>query len=269
MLTLLRRPIESVVALAARVVVRLSPGRSASAKLLSYWIGSRRVDETSDLSPGSDEGREALAFWFSLRDFVDGRINQTCEAYYDGRHPKHFLWREHNRYILERVREGDRVLDIGCGASAYPLWIAEKASEVLCVDVNPERVAEARSRNTSPKIRYEALDVERRLPEGRFDVAVCSHVLEHLDDPVALLRNLAKCADRIIVKVPLEDGHWMKQVRRDIGLPHFDDRDHRREYSEASLRDELTRAGWRVEDMVRGADLRAYARSGGRQDDVT
>ena len=61
------------------------------------------------------------------------------------------------------------------------------------------------------------------------------------------------------MKVPLADGHWMKLVRRDVGLDFRDDPDHRREYSEASLRAELVEAGWRIEEMVRGADLRALA----------
>ena len=146
MRTLLRRLLEGGTALLARVVVRLSPSGFASAKLLSYWVGARRVPDAAEVPPDSEQGRGALAFWFSLRDFTDRQINRACEAHYEGRHPKHFLWREHNRYLLDHVRPGDRVLDIGCGASAYPLWIAEKASEVLCVDVNPQRVAEARAR---------------------------------------------------------------------------------------------------------------------------
>jgi hypothetical protein len=39
---------------------------------------------------------------------------------------------------------------------------------------------------------------------GRFDGLVCSHVLEHLDDPIAALRDLRGLAEWYVFEVPLE-----------------------------------------------------------------
>jgi len=228
-------------------------------KLARLALRSLSVPSLESVEPGSPAGRRALAFWFEIEDLADLEGNRLCQRYYDGRHPKHYLWMEHNRFIFDNVNPGDAVLDIGCGASQYPVWLVEKAESVTCVDILPERVELARKNNVNPKVSYEVMDVTQGLPDSRFDVAVCSHVLEHLDDPVAMLRALGEAVPRLIVKVPLADDDWPKVVKRDIGIFWMDDADHRREYSETMLAEQLTAAGWTIQQMVRGKDLRAVA----------
>lgn len=69
--------------------------------------------------------------------------------------------------------------------------------------------------------------------------AVCSEVLEHVDDPAALLRNATAYlapGSRLVVTVP---GGPMSAFDRHIG--------HRRHYTRASLRQLLLDAGFEVE----------------------
>ncbi len=203
--------------------------------------------------------RRCLVFLLNVRKTVDQQINRYCADYYENRHPKHYLWREHSRYLFDSVNPGDRVLDIGCGASQYPQWLAEKVHSVTCVDNRAIRVDLARKHNQRENVFYERMDVTTELPAGRFDVAICSHVLEHLDDPVMFLQKLAEKVPRIVVKVPLDDSDWIKLVKKDLGMFWMDDTDHRREYSETLLREHLEAGGWRIEEMIRGYDLRVKA----------
>jgi glycosyltransferase involved in cell wall biosynthesis/SAM-dependent methyltransferase len=258
---------------AHRLPVRLA--RRAMGLLIRSmgWIGEthwpveilrlllRSLPRQCDFAARSRKGRRLLRSWFEIHRYAEERINQCCTAYYDGEHPKHYLWLEHNRFLFDGINAGDRVLDIGCGASYYPQWVAEKAAEILAVDILPERVEEARSRNSKTNVRYEVMDVTGGIPQGKFDVAICSHVLEHLEDPLPVLRNLAQSIPRLLAKVPLTDSHWMKLVKRDIGMPWMDDLSHRREYTEALLREHLVSSGWIVQEIVRGYDLRAAATS--------
>lgn len=257
----LRGTIRAVLLKGAGVLQRMAArARPAPAdRLLSMALQSESLPE--DIAPGSEAGRRALEFWFAVQKMADVGINQTSRRYYDEHHPKHYLWLGHNQYIFDHVAEGDRVLDIGCGGSHYQQWIADKASEVLGVDIRQERVDLARRNNTRDNVHFELMDVTKDLPAGRFDVAVCSHVIEHLDDPVTFLRALSARVPRLIVKVPLEDSHWMKLVKRDIGMFWLDDPDHRREYTRELLIEQLEAGGWDVEEIVRGYDLRATATS--------
>jgi glycosyltransferase involved in cell wall biosynthesis/SAM-dependent methyltransferase len=227
------------------------------APLLKYGVHS--LGFADGFAPLSSEGRGILQFWFEVQRYVEKRINQVCNRYYNNQHPRHYLWLGHNRYLYDGVRTGERVLDIGCGASYYQQWIAEKAAEVVGVDILPDCVELARLNNQKSNVCFELTDVTRDLPEGQFDVVICSHVLEHLDDPISVLTNLAKKVPRLLVKVPLIDAHWMKLVKRDIGMFWMDDADHRREYTEDLLREQLEKSGWQITEIIRGYDLRATA----------
>jgi SAM-dependent methyltransferase len=232
-------------------------------KLLQSTLKRIFKDSLRWMSQLSRNNREkehrCLVFLFNIRKMVDQEINRYCATYYENKHPKHFLWREHSRYLYESVHQGERVLDIGCGASEYPQWISEKAQSVTCVDIRSIRVELARKNNRKENVFYERMDVTNELPAGRFDVAICSHVLEHLDDPVLFLQKLSEKVPRIIVKVPLDDSDWMKLVKKDLGMFWMDDTDHRREYSESMLREHLEKGGWHTLEMIRGYDLRATA----------
>jgi SAM-dependent methyltransferase len=234
--------------------------KDSDTKFISFWVRQRELED-GEIQPYSETGRSLLKFWFEVQKFADSKINQICSTYYDGKHPKHYLWLGHNQFLYDRVHEHERVLDIGCGGSHYQQWLAQKAAEVVGVDILPDRIQMSVRNNTSPNVRYELIDVTERLPQGDFDVVICSHVLEHLDDPVSLLRKLASRVPRLLVKVPLVDSHWMKLVKKDIGMPWLDDGSHRREYTEEMLLDQLKESGWQITEIIRGYDLRASAKS--------
>jgi SAM-dependent methyltransferase len=105
----------------------------------------------------------------------------------------------------DRVGSSARVLDIGCGDGAL---IAELAAHrpgwrFAGVEIAERAVEIAASRCPDADIRFydgSALPFDR----GSFDLAVLSHVLEHVTDPVAVLREAGRVAKRVIVEVPLE-----------------------------------------------------------------
>ncbi|HZW11394.1 MAG TPA: class I SAM-dependent methyltransferase [Phycisphaerales bacterium] len=223
----------------------------------------RRVLERRRTGGRPEGGRDTLVHELAWIQQIDGHVqrhlNVIAERIYGGRHPKHWLWRSHKQWILDRVRPGERVLDVGCGASAYLLWMAEQGCLVTGCDINAERVAQARSIMDHRNLAFEVRDVTREPPARPFDVAICSHVIEHLDDPVPMLSALRANAPRLLVAVPPHDNRWQKIMFRDLGLPWKDDEDHRREYTPDLLRGQLAAAGWVTKELHAGVDIKAAA----------
>jgi SAM-dependent methyltransferase len=230
-------------------------------QLLHFYAQAHSITNADQIIPGTQNGIDALSYWFTFQSYIDSQINQVANAYYNKKHPKHYLWLGHNLFLYDRVLPGDVVLDVGCGNSFYTQWIAEKAASVVGVDVLPDRVRMSQLNNQKNNVQYILMDVTKELPDQKFDLVICSHVLEHLVDPVSTLKLFAKKIPRILIKVPLEDSHWMKLVKRDIGLFWMDDSDHKREYTEPMLVQQLTDSGWIIDEMIRGYDLRASAHS--------
>lgn len=92
-----------------------------------------------------------------------------------------------------------RVLDYGFGAGAF-LQDCPTCAHLFGVEMDPEAVAELESflrAREFAQVDLRPLDVERwrenALLTLRYDVIVCSHVLEHLPNPVELLAALKKC----------------------------------------------------------------------------
>lgn len=102
-------------------------------------------------------------------------------------------------YLLPWLHEGDRVLDVGCGPGTITLDLADvvgSAGQVVGIDAAPAALEAARAeaaRRDDARTRFEVADVYA-LPyaDGAFDVVHAHQVLQHLTDPVAALREMAR-----------------------------------------------------------------------------
>ena len=148
------------------------------------------------------------------------------------------------RLVLSLLRDPKRVLDVGCGSGELAGGILGRfpAAEILGLDTSAAAVEIARRK--VPGASFEQRDLLAATgPEPDFrgwaTHAVSSEVLEHIEEPAALLRNVrpylaAGCV--LIVTVP---GGPMSAFDRHIG--------HRAHFTQARLGEVLRDAGFRVE----------------------
>jgi SAM-dependent methyltransferase len=99
------------------------------------------------------------------------------------------------------------LLEVGCGTGAVLAEIIRRGigSEYGACEPSAELCAQARARSYESEVdvrcgTFEGSQFDRR----RWDLVVLSHVLEHTDDPAALLAQVLAAAPFVIVEVPIE-----------------------------------------------------------------
>ena len=92
-------------------------------------------------------------------------------------------WLLRGVYAWEIIKEGDTVLDIGCGDGFFTKhFLSAKAKHVDAVDIDASAIHEANSRNSSSKIAYHMLDAAKQpFPRKRYDVIVWDGAIGHFD----------------------------------------------------------------------------------------
>jgi SAM-dependent methyltransferase len=104
-----------------------------------------------------------------------------------------------------RVRP-ERVVEIGCGAGSVLAELAARgfAPRLHGFDLSAPAIEIARG-HAVPNTTFDLFDgAHVPAADGAYDLAVLSHVLEHVPEPAALLAEAARVAPRVVVEVPLE-----------------------------------------------------------------
>ncbi|MDE3044026.1 MAG: class I SAM-dependent methyltransferase [Acidobacteriota bacterium] len=102
------------------------------------------------------------------------------------------------------LREGDRLLDLGCGFGRHAFEAARRGAHVVALDAGRDEVvgvvstlvamAEAGELSVATTRATAVQGDALALPfvDGTFDRVICSEVLEHIPDDVAAMRELAR-----------------------------------------------------------------------------
>lgn len=103
---------------------------------------------------------------------------------------------------LRAPASGARVLDVGCGSGVMLERMKSLGWDVDGVEVDPGGVAAARARGV--RVRQGSL-VDAKFPDNHFDAVHSAHVIEHVYDPVALLREcfrVLKPGGQLVILTP-------------------------------------------------------------------
>ncbi len=113
--------------------------------------------------------------------------------------------------VMDCVGEGASVLDIGCGNGDLLAHLAaQKNVRGLGLEMDPAAVQAAMAQGVSV-VQGNANKVLGQYLDSVFDVAVMTHTLSELKDPVAILQKLAPMTPRVLV-VGTNLAHWSARL---------------------------------------------------------
>lgn len=120
-------------------------------------------------------------------DWIAPRYDEVWTNTQAGRSQRDAVWRQ----IDPLIRQGDRVLDIGCGTGEDALHFSRLGADVLAIDASPEMVRFARGRGVNTRLlrveRIRELTSTYELVLSNFGVFNCIRDLWTLREPLAHL----------------------------------------------------------------------------------
>lgn len=104
--------------------------------------------------------------------------------------------------MLERIPEGARVLDVGCGNSRLPVALKEKGVNISIADVSSKVLEGYESFGITGKI----IDLEQirhaELGSEKYDFIIMSEVLEHIKNSEEVIAYLKPLTKTFLLTVP-------------------------------------------------------------------
>lgn len=96
-----------------------------------------------------------------------------------------------DKFLPLKNGKNKEVLEIGCGIGAFAKILNERGFKVNATDVSPFIVE--RAKQIHPNINFEILDIEKDTKVNRkYDYIFAFEVLEHLNNPAKILKNIKK-----------------------------------------------------------------------------
>lgn len=135
-------------------------------------------------------------------------------------------------------------LEVGCGDGALLCELHARGfgGALSGVEITQAAVDIARARDQLRSVElYDGVHLPAA--DGRYELGIVSHVLEHVPHPPALLREVARVCDAVVMEVPLEAN---VSARRGAKREHAAEVGHLQRLDRTGARAIATRAGLRI-----------------------
>ena len=201
--------------------------------------------------------------WFTLRRRMPLRAEDIHDFYEEcysagPQSAKWSNWRElgavtkanHIATLIERgaIQAPNVVLEVGCGDGAVLRELGRRkiGGTRIGLDISSSavRLASARAEIARARV-FDGRHISAA--DGEYDLAVATHVLEHVPEPDMLLREVLRVARAAIIEVPLERN---VSARRRTARAASEAAGHLHRFTAGNIRGMIAGAGWRVQSEI-------------------
>lgn len=138
-----------------------------------------------------------------LKDFYNNVYKKGEEKHFTNLVTKGTVSEEADEILKEITWKSKKVLDVGCGTGFFAHNVAQKGGNVLGIDFSEQAIEIAKKKYKKPNLKYKQMDVKDI--SGKYDIIVSIGTLEHMDNPLKILRLFKKHLNskgKIIVTSP-------------------------------------------------------------------
>lgn len=172
--------------------------------------------------------------------------------------------------VLMSLANGENVLELGCADGYMTRFLVKKFKKVTAIDSSQRYLNFIKRLNLGNNLILIKSLFEKFQPKEQYDLIIASHVLEHVIDPVLLLKKIHSWLVHngyILIAVP-NAGSLHRRIGQSMGiLKKFNDLSetdikvgHRRVYTKDLLLKHIEESGLKI-DMVTGIFLKPLSNS--------
>lgn len=148
--------------------------------------------------------------------------------------------------------KGSRIVDLGCGVGYGSGMMAWAGHVVTGIDRSAPAIKFAEEYHAASGAAFICEHAGNADALGDFDAAVCFELIEHIEDPLPMLRRVAQIAPVLLCSVPNETIY---PFGRGVKF-------HYRHYTKQQFDDLLNRAGWVVDEWLGQTDTESDVEPG-------
>jgi SAM-dependent methyltransferase len=140
-------------------------------------------------------------------------------------------------FAAERLA-GKSVIDCACGIGYGAKIMADAGAKVKAIDIDQDAILYGLAHYDDNHITHVVADAQNIGPFSGYDAIVSFETIEHIEDPLPVLKRYARSVPQLICSVPNEDV-----------LPHQGKvKYHYRHYTPEQFEFLLNRSGWQIDE---------------------
>ena len=163
---------------------------------------------------------------------------------------------KYHEFFTNRIKDGSKVLDVGCGIGIVSLKVAKKLtnSSIIGIDINKQNIMIANDllhKSNLSNVNFIHGDINNQ-KDIKADYVILSNILEHIENRIKFLKSIQKITHSkiFLIRVPNFERDWQIPMRKELGIYYFSDVDHKVEHTVDQLKKDLDKAGFIMQETI-------------------